>query len=256
MKYMKLLLFYFFLVSNFSLFAQSRKTVHLNQHLETTSAESESYQFTKIISISKEGKQTERFYNLENKPFMVILTEFDKRKNLLFQKTEKYDLQGQLTYQNVVDKNANKELTTYFKDQEQIMSLLCEEGTCEGNLSLNGEEIKINRDVFFPVMAYSITAWNNFFIHNLKYPLLARQNKMEGVVKLGLEILADGSLGRLEVVNPKESPLTLQQEALRLIQRYKGGYIPGIDVEGNPVPGWFYIPIRFQIGTDVDFKIG
>lgn len=243
------------MVVNFSLLAQSKKIVHLNQHLEPISAESETNQFTKTITISKEGNYTERYYNLENRPFMVILTEFDKRKKMLFQKTEKYDLEGQMIYQNVVDRNANKALTTYFRDQEQIMTLLCEEGICEGSLSLNGEEIKINRDVFLPVIAYSIKAWNNFLIHNLKCPPLALKSKMEGVVKLGLEILADGSLGRSEVVNPNESSLPLQQEALRVIQIYKGGFIPGIDAEGNPVSGWFYIPIRFKFGTDVNFKI-
>lgn len=75
-------------------------------------------------------------------------------------------------------------------------------------------------------------------------------------MKLGLEILADGSLGRLEVANPNDSPFLLQQEALRVIQIYKGGFIPGIDAEGKPVSGWFYIPIRFKVGTDVNLKIG
>ena len=244
------------MASSFSLFAQSRKIIHLNEHFHPVSAESGLHQFIKIISVSKEGSQTERFYDLENRPFMVIQTEFDRRGQTLFQKTERYDLLGFLIYQNVVNAKENSELTTYFKGKETIMSLGCEKGRCEGTFSLKGEVIGINRDVFFPIMAYSISAWNNFLSSHLNYPHVALKSKMEGVVKLGLEILADGSLGRLEIVNPKDSPLLLQQEAFRVIQIYDGGYIPGIDADGNPVSGWFYIPIRFQIGPDVDFKIG
>ncbi|ERM80163.1 hypothetical protein P872_22360 [Rhodonellum psychrophilum GCM71 = DSM 17998] len=256
MNYIKPLLLVFLMASSFTLFAQSRKTIHLNEHFYPISAASGLHQFTKIISVSKEGNQTERFYDLENRPFMVIQTEFDKRGETLFQKTEKYDLQGFLNYQYLVNAKENSALTTYFKASETIMSLGCEKGVCEGTFSLKGEVIGINRDVFSPIMVYSISAWNNFLSNHLNYPPAALKSKMEGVVKLGLEILEDGSLGRLEIVNPKDSPLLLQQEALRVIQIYEGGYIPGIDAEGNPVSGWFYIPIRFQIGKDVDFKIG
>jgi len=83
----------------------------------------------------------------------------------------------------------------------------------------------------------------NYIAENTKYPEIAQNDGIEGIIYIRFVITKTGDIGSTKVmcqVNP-----LLEEEALRVITsmpRWKSGFTDGI-----PVNVWYIIPIDFKL---------
>ena len=82
-----------------------------------------------------------------------------------------------------------------------------------------------------------------FVAKNLKYPSIALEQDLQGVVIVKFEVKKDGSIGKIKIVKSlsKECDQAAAEVVIRLHR-----FTPAKQ-QGHPVPVWFTLPIRFQI---------
>jgi TonB family protein len=87
----------------------------------------------------------------------------------------------------------------------------------------------------------------NFMYQNLRYPLEAQQQNLEGQVVVSFVVEKDGTLSRPEVLKDIGGGAGL--EVIRLVQamnEYDVVWVPG-QKDGQPVRAKFTLPIRFEL---------
>jgi len=82
-----------------------------------------------------------------------------------------------------------------------------------------------------------------FLAQNIKYPPLARENNIQGVVALTFVISKDGSVREVNIV--KDIGGGCGKEAVRVVQTMPK-WVPG-EANGNPVKVRFTLPVRFKL---------
>ncbi len=82
-----------------------------------------------------------------------------------------------------------------------------------------------------------------FLQKNIKYPQIAKENGISGVVYVSFIVDKNGQVTEVKVVRGVDS--FLDKEAIRVVSSLKG-YTPGKQ-RGKPVPVQFTLPIRFQL---------
>ncbi len=82
-----------------------------------------------------------------------------------------------------------------------------------------------------------------FLPQNIKYPPLARENNIQGVVALTFVISKDGSVRDVNIV--KDIGGGCGKEAVRVVQTMPK-WVPG-EANGNPVKVRFTLPVRFKL---------
>lgn len=82
-----------------------------------------------------------------------------------------------------------------------------------------------------------------FVAKNLKYPSIALEQELQGVVIVRFEVKKDGSVGRIKIA--KSLSKECDQEAANVVSKLQR-FTPAKQ-QGHPVPVWFTLPIRFQI---------
>ncbi len=82
-----------------------------------------------------------------------------------------------------------------------------------------------------------------FISDNIRYPAIAQENEVQGVVILRFKLSKDGSIGDVKIVRSLES--SCDQEAMRVVKSLPR-FTPARQ-QGIPVPVWFTLPIRFRI---------
>lgn len=88
-------------------------------------------------------------------------------------------------------------------------------------------------------------AYKAFLQRNVKYPAEAMRKKIQGAVRVGFTVKADGTVADVKVER-KVSPL-LDKEALRVVKSMPK-WIPG-QFEGKPVPVKMTVPVQFRLVT-------
>ncbi len=76
-----------------------------------------------------------------------------------------------------------------------------------------------------------------------KYPKVARKRGYEGEVKLKVFVLADGRVGKIEVIRPSGYDV-LDQSALEAVKDWV--FVPGKE-NGKEISSWVTVPITFQL---------
>jgi len=82
-----------------------------------------------------------------------------------------------------------------------------------------------------------------FLQKNIKYPQIAKENGISGVVYVSFIVDKSGKVTEVKVVRGVDS--FLDKEAIRVVSSLSG-YSPGKQ-RGKPVPVQFTLPIRFQL---------
>ena len=78
---------------------------------------------------------------------------------------------------------------------------------------------------------------------NLKYPAIALEQELQGVVVLKFEVGKDGSVSRIKIVKGLSSECDkAAADVVKKLPRFSPA-----KQQGHPVPVWFTLPIRFQI---------
>lgn len=78
---------------------------------------------------------------------------------------------------------------------------------------------------------------------HVKYPQIAQEQDIQGVVNLRFVVKEDGSVGDVQVAKSLESHC--DQEAVRVVKSLPR-FIPGKQ-QGKAVKVWFSLPVRFQL---------
>ena len=123
---------------------------------------------------------------------------------------------------------------------------------CEGRsvrLVKGVEEPKVHISVEkMPEFPGGITEMNRFIARNLKYPLLAQENGIQGRVVCQFVVNTDGSIVDIKISRGVED--SLDAEVIRLVKSMPR-WIPGRQ-DGKPVRVRYTLPIRFKLTDEGD----
>lgn len=86
-------------------------------------------------------------------------------------------------------------------------------------------------------------AYQEYIASNLKYPATAKDNGIEGVIKLQFTVNADGSIGNIKVTKMVDPDL--EAEAIRLVKQMPA-WTPAND-NGTPVESIGTISVAFTL---------
>lgn len=231
----------------FNLLAKDR--IPLNKHFAPLERSQEDAAYLKVVNPIVDGKQIERIYDLDQRLVRIVSKYYDDRKNLIKTICEDVDEEG-IVYKVKEINTKQSACTIYYLKDGQIIGQFYgnEHEVIFGKRVIGEEEVITSINIFEPGFSRSMVNYQEFLRQNLQYPAEAKMKKQQGKVELALEILPDGSLGKIEVVNSKDVPQILQQEAIRVISLYQDGFRGAVDVDGNPVTKWLYLPITFKLG--------
>jgi TonB family protein len=236
-----------FLFLNLS--ANDRAKIALNRHFVPLQKSQHDTAFIKISNPITDGKQVERIYDLDNKLVRIVTKYFENGKNPTKTVWEDVDASGQV-YKIKERKNNENNYTIYYLHKGKVIAEFYgnEQEVIFGKKIVNEEKVVTSTNIFEPGFKKSVVDYQEFIRQNLQYPVEARKKRQQGTVELALEIKADGSIGRIEVVNAGNVSPLLQEEAVRVLSLYTDGFRSAVDMEGNPVTKWLYLPIHFKLG--------
>lgn len=86
-------------------------------------------------------------------------------------------------------------------------------------------------------------ALNSYFVENMKYPAMARENGVEGIVGVQFIVHTDGSIGAIKIVRMVDPDL--EQEAVRLVKTMPA-WIPA-EKNGTPVEASTQVNVPFKL---------
>ena len=84
---------------------------------------------------------------------------------------------------------------------------------------------------------------NKYIKNNLKYPIIAAENGIEGTVVVGFVIERDGSISNVNVISSPD--LGLSREAVRLVKSMPK-WNPAMQ-NGSPVRVKYNVPVKFKL---------
>lgn len=237
------------LVVCMNLSANDRAKIPLNRHFVPLQKSQHDMAFMKVVNPIADGKQVERIYDLDNKLVRIVTKYFENGKNPTKTVWEDVDPSGQV-YKIKERKNSENNYTIYYLQNGKVIAEYYgnEQEVIFGKKVVNEEKVVTSTNIFEPGFKKSVVDYQEFIRQNLQYPVEARKKRQQGTVELALEIKGDGSIGRIEVVNAADVYPLLQEEAIRVLSLYGDGFRGAVDMEGNPVTKWMYLPIHFKLG--------
>lgn len=229
--------------------ATDRAKIPLNRHFIPLQKAHHDTAFMKIVNPITDGKQVERIYDLDNKLVRVVTTYFENGKKPTKTVWEDIDANGQV-YKVKERKNDEHNCTIYYLQNGKVIAEFYgnEQEVIFGKKVVNEEKVVTSTNIFEPGFKKSVVDYQEFIRQNLQYPVEARKKRQQGTVEVALEIKGDGSIGRIEVVNAANVSPLLQAEAIRALSLYANGFRGAVDMAGNPVTKWMYLPIHFKLG--------
>jgi TonB family protein len=108
----------------------------------------------------------------------------------------------------------------------------------------NGKPYPFNDSEIEPRFSTKPDGLDNFLSLNIKYPLVDRDNNIEGKVILKFIVERDGRISNLKVLSAPDE--TLSDEAVRVI-KLMPPWIPALR-DGMPVRAEYIVPVNFSLG--------
>ena len=229
--------------------AQDKQVVRLNEHFYPINENDSSNYFYKAILVNlTDSTSIERIFNLKNQIVKITRYGYNMEGNFPEESTETYDSKGKLSSKKIKNTDNGLFLTKYYLDGEYVGEALFTEARNYEIRKLGSNAVMTTeQNEFEPSPLTDKVLWQKHLIKNLSYPTKARSIKAEGTVKLALLVNAEGELTTIEVANSTEIHESLVKEAIRVAEVYKGRFLPGRDLNGNPVDSWLYVPLRFKL---------
>ena len=135
----------------------------------------------------------------------------------------------------------NKYLANYvyvFKKGDNDIYSKKEQNESESNKIFNGDDV--DQQPSFPG---GTNAFNTFIVSNLKYPVVAQENGIQGRVVVKFIVEKDGSISNVEV--NQSVNLDLNNEAMRVIKNMPK-WNPAKQ-NGTEVRAYYYVPVTFRL---------
>ena len=139
--------------------------------------------------------------------------------------------------------NAWITLPITFKLDEAPNNLQTDESEDMANDTIHNRELIFRHVEQMPEFPGGEAALMKFINENLRYPVAAIENGIQGRVMVQFVVKKDGSVGDVTVLHGVDS--ALDQEAIRVCKTLPK-FIPGIQ-DGIPVNVWFTLPIFFRL---------
>ncbi|WP_170061201.1 TonB family protein [Spirosoma aerolatum] len=95
-----------------------------------------------------------------------------------------------------------------------------------------------------PIFSGGMPALKQFLDRNLSYPISAQKDRVSGQVVVSFVVCTDGTL--CDYVVTQSIRADLDREALRVVKKMSGRWIPGIQ-RGKKVQVKYYLPINFNL---------
>ncbi|HAW59166.1 MAG TPA: energy transducer TonB [Bacteroidales bacterium] len=152
----------------------------------------------------------------------------------------------QVTVLNIVEDNADIE-TDFTIDAEATQSTVIQEYVPVQNISKDDEQIE-EQEIFtivesMPEFPGGEEARMKFLLQNIKYPQIARESGIQGVVYVTFVVEPDGSITNVKVIRGIGGGC--DEEAVRVVKMMPK-WIPG-NQRGKPVRVQFNMPIKFTL---------
>lgn len=112
-----------------------------------------------------------------------------------------------------------------------------------GVLAVCGSIFAASAETTAPSFPGGEEACKEFVAKNLKYPAMAKENGVEGVVNVGFIVKTDGSIGTIKILRMIDPDL--EQEAIRIVKAMPA-WIPATD-NGKPVDAPANVSIDFSL---------
>ena len=228
---------------------QQRVIIPLNQHFfQANPLDSSTHTYIQVYSpVTK----TTKIYSKSNRLVKSIEDDINPEGGFNQRTIKRYDSLGKLTSKTIKNLD-DPNLITYYLESDTIRGEV---------VSIGNTQITITRanrpnpyqnmwNDFDPRPKVSKEEWYEFLATHLNYPSQSNRPRQTGRVYIALLIDQDGQVLEKELANPENVSEILAKEALRVINRYDGGFLPALDIDKHPQTRWAYIPIRFSIGGE------
>lgn len=239
------LIFIFLLIS---IHCFSQKRVSLNRHFfEIDPKSNETPIYTRIENQSPTGETVVWIFDLENR--MISQSKIGPHPEETFNQeiTERFDSLTHRISQTITNLDNSKYLTAFYEMGVKKAEVFRKDENSFEIWRRNPDAAYSKEyDDFKP--SFDPTILNSFFAKHLTYPLSARRSGSQGIAIVAVLISAEGKPIEFELANGIQIHSDLGSEALRVINRFPGPYRPALDLEGNPIEAWLYIPVRFKLG--------
>ena len=232
----------------FALATLAQKTTPLNRHFyEISKKDLDNKVYTMTESKTPSGDLFYLVFDNQNRRIRQIKVSYNAEEKFNQEVTDTYDTLDNLISQTLLNLDNKKSLTLYFDQGVKKGQVIKHDYKHFEIWRPNKEETyELHYDDFMP--GYELEAWVDFLAKNLTYPLAPRRAGISGTVFLALLISETGELLEYEVANEATMDKNLVKEGLRMVEKFKGSYIPALDHQGRPVKAWLYLPIRFSLG--------
>lgn len=226
-------------------FAQEREIIPLNEHFYPLELGYGKHSYNVVKTVSEEGEIIEKIYTLKNQLVQQRKSRLNDG-NIEYMQTSYYSTNGELQSIEVMEIEDDIQYTQVMTQDRMVLELACKGSVCSGEFTTAEGTIPVDRNVLKPSFT-SMEMWINHLLNNLAYPIQSRRIGVQGNVLMGLRIGTNGKLLSLAVINPAIIHSTLQLEALSTAEEYMDGFVPALDLDGNPKEAWMFVPIKFKL---------
>jgi hypothetical protein len=226
----------------------AQKATPLNRHFyEIPKKDSDKKAYTMTETKMASGEMLYLVFDNQNRRIRQIKVSYNESEKFNQELTDTYDSAGNLISQTLLNLDNRKSLTLYFDKgvkKGQVIRHnydryeIWREGT--------SEPYELPYSDFLP--GYEVEKWTALLAKNLSYPIAARRSGISGTVYLALLISETGELLEYEAANESIMDKNLVKEGLRMVEEFKGNFKPALDLNGQPVKAWLYLPISFKLG--------
>jgi TonB family protein len=228
--------------------AQERTTAKLNRHfIEIQKDDTKNHQYNKVETISASGETVTWIFDLQNRMVKQSKKSINAEGNFNQEISETFDSANHLVSQRITNLDNTKYVEFFYRDgvkKAQVTHL----GNDVFEIWRNHPDSVYTADHNDFGPGIKKKEWQNFLMHNLKYPIEARRIQEAGTVILSVLIDQNGQIKNYEVANESFVNQYLVKEVLRIAKLFKGSFSPALNLDGLPVEVWINIPVRFQLG--------
>ena len=227
---------------------QDRVTTKLNRHfIEIGKNDTDSFFYTKMVSVTSTGDTLTRIFDLENRLVKQSKISLNPAENFRQEISETFNTTNQLITQRITNLDNRKYVEFHYRDGVKKAQVISHGNDVFEIWRNNPNSLYTSdHDDFGPGLDKK--EWQNFLVKTLRYPSEARKSGAEGTVILAILVDETGAIQESEIANEAFVDPYLAKEALRVVRLFKGEFIPAINLDGQPEPKWINIPIRFRLG--------
>lgn len=228
---------------------QQRVITPLNKHFfQANPLDSSNHTYTQVYSpVTKSTK----IYAKSNRLVKSIEDSINQEGGFNQRTINRYDSLGELSSKTIKNLDANN-MITYYIESDTIRGEVLSQGNSQLTItrSIESKPYQSMWNDFEPRPKVPKEEWYKFLGTNLNYPTQSNRTRQTGTVYIALLIDQDGQVLEKELANPENVSEILAKEALRVINRYEGVFLPALDIDKHPQTRWAYIPIRFSLGGE------